>query len=206
MFHKFFNNDMNHRRLNQQIDFILEIDRLKAVFRRTYLTDASRFESSAEHSWHIAVIAMVMAEHANEPDIDLLKVIRMLLIHDLVEIDAGDTFAYDRKAQTGKQAREQAAAERIFRLLPPDQAADFRALWEELEARHTPEARFAEALDRFQPLLHNLYTRGKSWREHGVRKEQVIAFNSHMKQGASELWDFAAAGIEKAVERGDLPE
>ncbi len=199
-------NTMSKDRLKQQIDFILEIDRLKTIDRRTYLTDTSRFENSAEHSWHIAVMALVLSEHANNPDIDLLKVIRMLLLHDLVEIDAGDTFAYDIRANEDKQVREQAAAERIFNLLPPDQAAVFREAWEEFEARQTPEAVFAASLDRLQPMLHNLYTRGKAWQEHGVRKDQVLAFNRHMAEGASALWDFAVAGIEKAVDRGDLQE
>ena len=193
-------------RLEKQIDFILEIDRLKTICRRTYLTDATRFENSAEHSWHIAVMAMVLAEHANHPDIDLSKVIRMLLIHDLVEIDAGDTFAYDIAAKTDKPEREQAAADRIFGLLPPNQAEEFRALWDAFEAGKTPEARFAAALDRLQPLIHNLYTRGRSWKEHGVRKDQVLSLNRHTADGASDLWDFAADWIEKAVSRGDLPE
>ncbi|MFP4532011.1 MAG: HD domain-containing protein [Desulfobacterales bacterium] len=193
-------------RLEKQIDFIIEIDRLKAIYRRTYLTDASRFENSAEHSWHIAVMAMVLAEHANQPAVDLSKVIRMLLIHDLVEIDAGDTFAYDTSAKTDKLEREQAAADRIFNLLPEDQAAGFHALWDEFEARETPEACFAAALDRLQPLIHNLYTRGKSWKEHGVHKDQVLSLNRHTAEGASDLWDFAAEWIEKAAAMGDLPE
>ncbi len=197
---------MEKQRLERQIEFILEIDRLKRINRRTYLTDTSRFENSAEHSWHIAVMAMVLAEHANQPDINMLRVIKMLLIHDLVEIDAGDTFAYDGNAREDKQEREQAAADRIFSLLPPDQADDFRELWDEFEARQTSEAGFAAALDRLQPLLHNLYTHGKSWKEHGVRKEQVVDLNHHMANGASVLWDFAAEWIEKAVSRGDLPE
>src|SRR6056297_294642 len=161
---------MDWQRLEQQVAFILEIDRLKTIYRRTYLTDTSRFENSAEHSWHIAVMAMLLAEHANTLEVDQLRVIKMLLIHDLVEIDAGDTFAYDTAAHADKAAREQAAADRLFGLLPADQAAEFRALWDEFESRQTPEAKFAGALDRLQPLLHNLYTHGRSWREHGVRK------------------------------------
>jgi putative hydrolase of HD superfamily len=196
---------MNSDRLSQQIAFILEIDRLKTIARRTYLTDASRMENSAEHSWHIALMALVLAEHANDPEVDLLKVVRMLLIHDLVEIDAGDTFAYDRSGQADKAAREKAAADRIFRLLPADQAVIFRGLWEEFEARQTAEARFAAALDRLQPLLHNLFTRGRAWREHDVRQSQVVAFNRHMADGAAVLWEYAAAAINQAVERGDLP-
>ncbi|MFW6236855.1 MAG: HD domain-containing protein [Desulfosudaceae bacterium] len=197
---------MNSQRLQQQIDFILEIDRLKTIGRRTYLTDTSRFENSAEHSWHIAVMAMVLAEHANADGLDLFRVIRMMLLHDLVEIDAGDTFAYDDQARQDKAEREEAAADRIFRLLPADQAEEFRALWEEFEGRQTAEARFAAALDRLQPLLHNLFTQGKSWQEHGVKKDQVTGLNRCMAEGAADLWDYAAAAIEEAVARGHLPE
>jgi len=197
---------MDWQRLEQQVGFILEIDRLKMIDRRTYLTDTSRFENSAEHSWHIAVMAMLLAEHADTPELDSLRVIKMLLIHDLVEIDAGDTFAYDRAAHADKEAREQAAADRLFGLLPADQAAEFRGLWEEFESRQTPEAKFAAALDRLQPLLHNLYTHGKSWREHGVRKSQVVSLNRHMAEGAPELWSYAEKWLEKAVAEGDLAE
>lgn len=197
---------MDWQRLEQQMAFILEIDRLKTIYRRTYLTDASRFENSAEHSWHIAVMAMLLAEHASTPDADQLRVIKMLLIHDLVEIDAGDTFAYDRAAHADKAAREQTAADRLFGLLPADQAAEFRALWDEFESRQTPEAKFAAALDRLQPLLHNLYTHGKSWREHGVRKSQVVSLNRRMAEAAPDLWSYAEKWLEKAVAGGDLAE
>ncbi|MFO7838289.1 MAG: HD domain-containing protein [Desulfosalsimonadaceae bacterium] len=196
---------MDQQRLQQQIDFVLEIDRLKTIRRRTYLTDTSRFENSAEHSWHVAVMAMVMAEHSNFADMDLARVVRMLLLHDLVEIDAGDTFAYDDRAKEDKKEREQAAAERLFGLLPADQAAAFRSLWEEFEARQTPEAKFAAALDRLQPLLHNLYTGGKSWQEHGIREEQVLELNRHSAQGSAALWEYAARWIQEAVEKGNLP-
>jgi len=197
---------MDWQRLEQQVAFILEIDRLKTVYRRTYLTDTSRFENSAEHSWHIAVMAMLLAEHANTPEVDQLRVIKMLLIHDLVEIDAGDTFAYDTAAHADKAAREQAAADRLFGLLPADQAAEFRALWDEFESRQTPEAKFAGALDRLQPLLHNLYTHGRSWQEHGVRKSQVVSLNRRMAEAAPDLWTYAEKWLEKAVAEGDLAE
>ena len=197
---------MEKQRLEVQIGFILEIDRLKTISRRTYLTDKSRFENSAEHSWHSAIMAMVLADYANAPNIDLLRVIKMLLIHDLVEIDAGDTFVYDRDAGADKQDRELAAAERIFNLLPKDQSVHFRDLWDEFEERKTPEAKFAAALDRLQPLLHNLYTRGKSWQEHGIRKGQVVAINHHMADGAKDLWAFAAEWLEKAAANGYLGE
>jgi putative hydrolases of HD superfamily len=197
---------MDRGRLERQIDFIMQIDRLKTVFRRTYLTDTSRFENSAEHSWHIAVMAMILAEYANDEKPDLLKVIQMLLIHDLVEIDTGDTYIYDKNAGADKQKREQAAAKRLFSLLPADQASAFTELWHEFEAGQTQEAKFAKALDRLQPLLHNLYTHGKSWKEHGVRKDQVVDINCGIADGALSLWDFAAEQVKKAVHQGDLPE
>ncbi len=195
---------MDFERLGRQIDFVLEIDKLKKVFRRTYLTDTSRFENSAEHSWHIAVMAVLLSEYAENSNTELFRTVKMLLIHDLVEIDAGDTFAYDEEAKAGKKEREKAAAERIFSLLPADQASSFRELWDEFEARRTPEAKFAAALDRLQPLLHNLYTSGKSWREHGVKKEQVVELNRGMEEGAPKLWEFVRKWIERAVEEGHL--
>jgi len=197
---------MDWQRLEQQVAFIMEIDQLKTVYRRTYLTDTSRFENSAEHSWHIAVMAMLLVEYANTPELDQLRVIKMLLIHDLVEVDAGDTFAYDSAAHADKAAREQTAADRLFGLLPADQAAEFRALWDEFESRQSPEAKFAGALDRLQPMLHNLYTHGRSWREHGVRKSQVVSLNRHTAEGAADLWAYAEKWLEKAVGEGDLAE
>ncbi len=192
-------------RIEQQVRFIVEIDRLKQICRQTYLTDASRFENSVEHSWHLAMLAMVFSEYAND-SIDILKVIRMVLIHDIVEIDAGDTFIYDEIAATDKAAREIAAAERIFKLLPEDQAEEFRKLWDEFEARRTPDARFAHALDRFQPILHNVITNGKAWQNHGIRKHQVLEKNRVMADGADALWDYAAGMIENAAAEGLLPE
>ncbi len=171
-------------RLQQQIQFLAEIDKLKQVLRRTWLLDQSRFENDAEHSWHIAVAAMLFLEYADDPNVDVLRVIKMLLVHDLVEIDAGDTYAYDEQACLDQAEREQKAAERIFGLLPPDQAAAFRALWEEFEARQTPEARYAAALDRFQPLLHNYLTNGRAWRDHAVTSDRVFVRNGPVGEGA----------------------
>ncbi len=190
-------------RLARQIDFLLELDRLKSVQRRTVLLDRSRRENSAEHSWHLALFALVLAEQANQP-VDLAKVVVMALVHDIVEIDAGDTFIYDAAGAESKAARERAAAERIFGLLPDDQAAEFRAVWDEFEAAETPEARFARALDRLHPLLHNLETEGHAWREHGITRRQVIAANRPMADGAAELWAYAAARIEAAQAAGHL--
>jgi putative hydrolase of HD superfamily len=192
-------------RLAHQLAFVLEIDRLKGVLRRTLLCDRSRNENSAEHSWHIALMAVLLAEHAAAP-VDVARVVEMLLVHDVVEIDAGDTYVYDLEANRDKEEREQRAAERLFGLLPADQAAAVRALWDEFEARATPEARFAHAVDRLQPLLHNFATEGAAWRQHGVRSEQVVSHNRHMAEGAPGLWDHARRLIEEAVARGYLAE
>ena len=196
---------MNTERLAQQIAFLLEIDKLKTVLRRTYLLDDPRHENSAEHSWHLAVMAMLLAEHANAP-VNLLHVLKMLLIHDVVEIDSGDTYIYDVAGNESKAAREQEAAKRIFGLLPSDQQEEMHRLWEEFEARETPEARFAAALDRLMPMLHNYHTQGRSWQEHGVTDAQVIGYNGHMTEGAAALWEYAEAMIKDAVGKGYLAE
>ena len=167
---------MSDDRLTQQLRFLLELDRLKSVFRQSRLIHTDRMENSAEHSWHLAMLAVVLAEYAAE-DIDLVRVVKMALIHDIVEIDAGDTYIYDEQARQEKARIEQQAAERIFGLLPKQQAAELRTLWEEYEAKQTPEARFAGALDRLQPLLLNYHTEGQMWRHHGISSEQVIKVN-----------------------------
>jgi putative hydrolase of HD superfamily len=195
---------MIHERLARQIAFILEIDRAKQVLRRNLLLDGSRRENDAEHSWHLAVMALVLSEHAGTPTLDLLRVVKMLLIHDVVEIDVGDIFIYDAALQIEKVEQERKAAERIFGLLPEDLASEMRALWEEFEGRETPEARFAAALDRMQPLLHNFHTQGQSWREHGITHDRVLAVNSRIADGAPGLWEYARGLIEDAVRRGFL--
>jgi putative hydrolases of HD superfamily len=191
-------------RFRQQLDFIQEIDTLKHVYRRTYLLDGARLENDAEHSWHLAVMVLLLTEYAAEQPLDTLRMVKMVLIHDLVEIDAGDTYLYDEQAGRDKAEREQRAADRIFRLLPEDQAMEFRALWDEFEARATPEAQFAASLDRFQPLLHNYATKGKSWKEHGIRSEQVIQRCQHIQDGSPQLWAYAEALIQRSVEAGYL--
>lgn len=191
-------------RLARQIDFLVEIDKLKNIVRQTWLTDQSRRENDAEHSWHLAVLAMLLTEYAKEPELDLLRVLKMVLVHDLVEIDAGDTFAYDTIRAQDKADREQLAADRIFNILPPDQASEIRTLWEEFELRETPEARYAAALDRFQPILHNYYTQGKAWRHHGITSDQVIARNRHIADSAPALWAHVEQLIRDAVEKGYL--
>lgn len=188
-------------RLQRQIEFIIEIDKLKSVLRRSYLINGARKENTAEHSWHLLVMALVLAEHAND-DVDLLKVMKLLVVHDIVEIDAGDTFVYDSVGALTKTDRETAAAERIFGLLPADQSAEVRALWDEFEAGDSPEARWARALDRLMPLLHNYHTQGRSWREHGIRSEQVLARNAQIGQGSEALWVYAQMIIADAVSKG----
>ncbi len=192
-------------RLEQQIAFILEIDKLKSVLRRSYLLNENRHENSAEHSWHLSVMALVLAEHA-DAEIDQGRVLKMLLVHDIVEIDAGDTFIYDTAGNDTKATREQEAAHRIFGLLPSDQSAELQELWQEFEARETPEAKFAAALDRLMPLLHNYHTEGRSWKEHGITKEQVLRLNRHIANGSETLWEYAEALIDDAAARGYLGE
>lgn len=191
-------------RLARQVRFILEVDRLKEIFRQTLLTQSRRSENGAEHSWHLCLMTIVLAEHANIPDLDVLRVLRMLLIHDLVEIDAGDTFAYDEVRRADQHEREARAADRIFGLLPADQAAEFRALWDEFESRETPEAKFAAAMDRFQPMLLNCATEGAAWQKHGVTMDRVVARNRHIADGAETVWAYAAEMIRDAVTQGNL--
>lgn len=196
---------VTNERLQRQIEFLIEIDKLKGVIRRSYVVEGSRRENTAEHSWHLVMMAMVLTEHADEP-VELLPVVQMLAVHDLVEIDAGDTYIFDTDGAASKEAREQAAADRIFALLPPDQGAELRARWEEFEAGVTPEARFARSLDRLMPLLHNLESQGRSWQEHGIRPEQVRQLNAGIAHGSAPLWDYARGRIDHAEEQGYFPE
>ena len=191
-------------RLARQVQFILEVDKLKEIFRQTVNTQSRRAENDAEHSWHLCLCVIVLAEHANVPQLDVLRVLQMLIVHDLVEIDAGDTFAYDVAAMATQRAREEAAAERIFGLLPPDQGRHFRALWEEFEARQTPESKFAAAVDRFQPMLLNCRTQGAAWNRHGVTHDRVVARNRHIADGCAELWRFAEQMLAEVVAAGHL--
>ena len=196
---------MANARLAQQIRFIVEVDKLKEIFRQTLLIQSRRQENDAEHSWHLCLMVLVLAEHANTPNLDVLRVLKMLLIHDLVEIDAGDTFAYDPAGQTGQHERETRAAERIFGLLPADQTAEFRGLWDEFEARTTPEAQFAAAVDRFQPMLHNCLTEGTAWQQNGVTSERVLTRAGSIADGSTAIGEHAAELIAAAVKAGHLP-
>lgn len=190
-------------RLKKQMDFIMEADKMKKIGRQTYISDASRKENDAEHSWSLALMCMLMAEHANE-EINLLRTIEMVLVHDLVEIDAGDTYAYDSAGNQTKRERELAAAERIFHILPEDQAKLIRGLWDEFEEGKTPEARFANTLDKVQPLTLNHITNGISWKEHQVTKEQVLKRNVKTSDGSKVLWDYCRKIIEENAENGNL--
>lgn len=195
----------SEERLDRQLAFIAELDKMKSIIRHTPLMDASRRETDAEHSWHIAVMALLLAEHADQP-VDAVKVMKMLLIHDVVEIDAGDTFIYDVGGNADKAEREQKAADRLFGLLPDDQNAELRALWEEFEARETPEARFASSIDRFQPIMNNHLARGGSWQANKVQPETVLSFNESRIGGASKrLWTRIKEMVAISVGRGDFP-
>jgi putative hydrolase of HD superfamily len=191
-------------RLAQQIRFIVEVDKLKEIFRQTVLINSRRAENDAEHSWHLCLIVITLAEHANWPGLDVLRVLQMLIVHDLVEIDAGDTFAYDTKAMADQHAREVVAADRVFGLLPVDQSREFRTLWDEFEARQTPEAKFAAAVDRFQPMLLNCHTEGAAWQRHGVTRDRVLARNAHVAEGSTALWAYAEKMIKETVAAGHL--
>ena len=184
---------------------MVELDRLKQVLRRTVVTDGIRRENTAEHSWHVAMMALVLADAADEP-VDPMRVAKLLLVHDIVEIDAGDTFVYDADGQESKAERERAAAERLFGLLPRDQGDELHGCWLEFELGTTAEARFARALDRLQPLLLNHASAGQAWREHGITAAQVRAVNSTIGDGSAALWELAQHVIDDAVMRGWLPE
>ncbi|NTV53613.1 MAG: HD domain-containing protein [Candidatus Firestonebacteria bacterium] len=190
--------------LEKQIAFLLEIDKVKTIIRRTRLLDNTRYENDAEHSWHLAVMAVILAPYANDSGLNVLKVLKMVLIHDLVEIDAGDTYLYDDHLKAEKARKEALAAERIFGLLPSPQKEELHALWEEFEARQTSEALFAASLDRLEPLLQNYHTDGYAWKEHGIVSTQVYKANEHIQKGSQVLWAYAKDLIDRAVQEGKL--
>jgi len=189
-------------RLGRQIAFMVEVDKLKEVFRQTKLINSHRQENDAEHSWHLCLTVILLAEYANSPDLDVLRVLKMVILHDLVEIDAGDTFAYDTARMVDQHEREARAADRIFGMLPDDQTAEFRACWDEFEAQETPEAQFALSCDRFQPMLLNLMTDGASWKEHGITHDRVVARNGCVEKGSKPMWERMFAMLEEAVKLG----
>lgn len=196
---------MNIQQLQKQVDFIYEIDKVKYIQRKTRLFNSTRFENDAEHSWHLALMAVVLYGHSNEK-IDLLKVIKMLLIHDVVEIDAGDVFLYDATISHTNTEAELAAARRIFGLLPSEQADELISIWEEFEAGETPESKFARAMDRFEPLLQNRSNDGGTWKEFDVPYNKVVEKKSVIKEGSQVLWNYAKALIDQSVGEGILKE
>ena len=197
---------MDQERIEKQFSFIREIDREKLIGRQTYLSDGKRKENDAEHAWHMAVMTILLSEYANER-IDVLKTVTMLLIHDIVEIDAGDTYAYDEEAKKTQKDRERKAAERIYGLLPSDQGERLKALWEEFEACETPEARFARCMDNLQPMMLDAATDGKAWVEHQVELSQILGRNRNTHAGSEELWEYARKNwIDPNVEKGRIRE
>jgi len=196
---------MSSENLLKQIEFIKEIDKVKYIQRKTKLFNSDRNENDAEHSWHLAVMAVVLAQYANEP-VDILKVVKMVLIHDIVEIDAGDTFIYDTQKDHSNTDEERLAANRIFGLLPQEQAAEMIAIWEEFEAGQTAEARFARAMDRLEPLLQNTSNNGGTWSEFGVTFSKVYDKKRVIKEGSETIWNYAETLIRESVERGILKE
>ena len=195
---------MDVNRLEQQMRFLVEVDKMKSVYRRTILIDKTRRESDAEHSWHFALMAMLLAEYADPEKVDCARVIRMALVHDLIEIYAGDTFAYDVQGNQDKRQRETEAADKLFALLPEDQAAEIRALWEEFDAMETPDAQYAAAIDRLQPFLNNYLTQGHTWGLGGVKSAQVYERMDPIRVALPEGWPFVDKMIQESIEKGYL--
>lgn len=194
-----------NERLRKQKEFILEVDKMKQIYRQTHIRGGSRQENDAEHSWHLALMAFLLSEHSNE-EVDVLRVMKMVLIHDLVEIDAGDTYAYDAAGNATKRQREEKAADRIFGILPEDQGQEIRELWEEFEAYETAESKFAHVLDNFQPMSLNDDNGGADWRRHQVRKSQILKRNERTPLGSRDIWECMEEMIEKNVEKGNIIE
>lgn len=192
---------MASERLLKDIEFIVELDKMKSILRQTTLIDKSRRENDAEHSWHISVMAMVLSEYANE-EVDLFKVIKMLLVHDLVEIYAGDTFCYDKKGNSDKKERELKAADKIFGMLSEDKAIEMRELWDEFEEMKTKEALFAASMDRLQPIFSNYFSGGGTWTKFGITKAEVHKRVAPLEKSSTELWEFTLKLIDDAVDRG----
>ncbi|EIA1590181.1 HD domain-containing protein [Vibrio parahaemolyticus] len=191
-------------RLEKQLALLIELDKLKSVLRRTRVKSAEgRLENNGEHSWHVALMAVLMEEHANAP-VDICRVMKMLLIHDVVEIDAGDTFVYDTAASKEQAEKEIKAAERLFGMLPTDQGQELLALWQEFEAAQSDDAKYAKALDRLIPMLLNYHNNGQSWKENSVTREQALTINKRIEFGSVTLWDKAKELIEEATEKGWL--
>ena len=192
-------------RLSKQIKFILEVDKLKSIVRQNFLADGTRLENDAEHSWHIALMIIVLSEHFSN-DVDVLRVMKMLIIHDLVEIYAGDTYCYGDELESDKQEREKNAANLLFNLLPQNQADEFKNIWYEFELRQTPEAVFANIMDRIQPLLLNYTSEGKSWISHKVTAQKVLARNNIARDASPEIWNLIEEVVRDATQKKYLLE
>lgn len=190
-------------RLKKQINFLVEIDKMKNIYRQTLVLHEDRAENDAEHSWHLAMLVMILSEYSNKP-IDVLHVIKMVLIHDIVEIDAGDTYCYDVEANKSKAEREEKASQRLFGLLPDDQKQELYSLWREFEEKSTLESKFANVVDRIQPITLNYRKGGISWINHGVKANQVLERNAHVGEGSKELWEYVQDIVNDAVEKGML--
>ena len=197
-------NKSDKERLDKQFAFARELDKEKLIGRQTYLANGERKENDAEHAWHMAIMALILSEYANE-EIDVLRTISMILIHDVVEIDAGDTYAYDENGKKSQREREVKAADRLFGMLPKDQAVKFRNLWEEFEAQETKEAKFARTMDNIQPVVLNDASDGKSWVEHGVHLSQILNRNKNTAKGSEVIWNYAKENfIDENVRKGNI--
>ena len=195
---------MDRERIEKQFAFLEEIDKEKLIGRQNYLADGSRKENDAEHAWHMALMIILLQEYANE-EVDVLRTVTMALLHDVIEIDAGDTYAYDEQAKLDQRERELLAADRIFNLLPEDQAKKMREIWDEFEAQETKEAKFARTMDHIQPLMLNALSGGISWKEHGVREEQILKRNERTALGSKDLWAYAKETyLDPNVENGTI--
>ena len=190
-------------RLKEQIDFILEIDKMKEILRQNYLADGSARENDADHSWHLAMMALILSEYSNEK-VDVTRVVPMVLTHDLVEIDAGDTYAYDEAGALTKEKREKAAADRIFGILPKEQGTWMRGLWDEFEACNTPESKFAHVLDNSLPLFLNHAAGGISWKEHKVKRSQIYKRNRITGEGSAKIWEYMQELIQENINKGNI--
>ena len=198
--------NFSNERLSKQIDFLIEIDAMKNVLRQTLLADGSRRENDAEHSWHFAVMAMILQEYAYSPDVDISRVLKMALVHDLIEVYAGDTFCYDDAGNSTKEAREREAADKLFGKLPAEQGAEIRALWEEFDAMETPDAIYAASIDRIQPLINNYLTQGHTWKKGNVTSDKVYKRMEPIRTGMPQVWEVVEFMITDSIRRGFLKE
>ncbi|MCL2354461.1 MAG: HD domain-containing protein [Oscillospiraceae bacterium] len=189
-------------RLEKQIEFLVEADKMKTVFRQNTILDKSRFENDAEHSWHFAIMAMVLYEYADSSKVDICRVLKMALVHDLIEIYAGDTFAYDAIGNQSKEKRESESADKLFAMLPEEQGKEIRSLWKEFDMMETNDAKFASAIDVLQPFLQNYYTQGKMWKHHKITSDKVYKRMQKVKNGLPELWTLVDNIIKDSIEKG----